>query len=69
MMPAFSRAIAVSVEPSRSVWSRLTGVMTETSGSTTLVASSRPPSPTSTTASSTPASANTQNAIAVSTSK
>ena len=45
-----------------------TGVMTATGASMTLVASHRPPMPTSTTATSTGASANAANAIAVSTS-
>src|ERR1700722_16099798 len=44
------------------------GVMTATGASITLVASQRPPIPTSTTATSTGASANAANAIAVSTS-
>ena len=44
------------------------GVMTATGASTTLVASQRPPMPTSTTATSIGASANAANAIAVTTS-
>jgi Flp pilus assembly protein TadG len=53
MMPAFSRAICASVLPSCCVWSRLMLVMIETSGLQILVASSRPPRPTSSTAMST----------------
>ncbi len=55
MIPAFSAAIAPRVEPSRRVWSNEIVVSTETSGRTALVESSRPPMPTSTTASPTPA--------------
>ena len=51
------------------MWSRPTGVTTETTGRTTLVASHVPPMPVSTTATSTGASANAANAIAVSSSK
>ncbi len=47
-MPAFSRAIWAMVEPSHSVWSSEISVITDTNGSTILVASSRPPMPTST---------------------
>ncbi len=46
----------------------LIGVMTATGAATTLVASQRPPMPTSTMATSTGASANAANAIPVSTS-
>ncbi len=47
-MPAFSAAIFSSVSPRNSVWSMETGVMTVASGcAITLVASSRPPKPTS----------------------
>ena len=47
-MPAFSAAIFSSVSPRNSMWSIDTGVMTLASGrSMTLVASSRPPRPTS----------------------
>ena len=53
-MPAFSRVMAAMVEPSHSVWSSEISVITESSGSTTLVASSRPPIPTSSTAISAP---------------
>ena len=46
---AFSRAMASTVSPRNSWWSRLTGAMTQTAGArrATLVASSRPPMPTS----------------------
>jgi len=64
MIAAFSRAIASTVEPSRSVWSSDTFVTTATPPSQAWVASSRPPRPTSTTATSTPASANQRNVIA-----
>ena len=50
------------------MWSTPIGVITATGASTTLVASQRPPRPTSTTATSTGASANAANAIAVTTS-
>ena len=50
------------------MWSMPIGVMTATGASTTLVASHRPPIPTSTTATSTGASAKAANAIAVTTS-
>ena len=46
------------VSPSHSVWSSPIGVITATPAWSTLVASSAPPSPTSTTATSTGASAN-----------
>ena len=50
MMPALSRAMASTVSPSTCVWSSETGVMTQTSGRATMfVASSVPPSPTSST--------------------
>ena len=52
-IPAFSAAICASVSPRISVWSSPIEVMTLTSGASTLVQSSRPPSPTSTTAHST----------------
>ncbi len=55
--------------PSMSQWSRPIEVITATSGWTTFVASSRPPSPTSTTAMSTARRANWRNAIAVMNSK
>ena len=66
MMPAFSAAISAMSSPRYSTWSTPIGVMTATGASTTLVASQRPPRPTSTTATSTGASANAANAIAVS---
>ena len=50
------------------MWSSPIGVMTATGASTTLVASQRPPMPTSTTATSTGASAKAANAMAVTTS-
>ena len=52
-MPAFSRAMCSRVGPSSSVWSRATLVTIETVPSTTLVASQRPPIPTSMTVAST----------------
>ena len=65
MMPAFSPAIRVNVSPSTAVWSYDNEVMTETLGVTMLVASSRPPKPTSKTAAFTPYFANAKNASAV----
>ena len=50
------------------MWSTPIGVMTATGASTTLVASQRPPIPTSMTATSIGASAKAANAIAVTTS-
>ena len=58
MIAAFSRAIAATVGPSHSVWSRSTFVIAATPPSQACVASSRPPSPTSTTARSTASRAN-----------
>ena len=56
-MPAFSVAISRSVYPSTSMWSYPSDATPQTTGARTqFVASSRPPSPTSTTATSTPAS-------------
>ena len=52
MIAAFSRAIAATVGPSRSMWSRATLVIAATPPSQAWVASSRPPSPTSTSATS-----------------
>ena len=49
-IPAFSAATCASVSPSQRVCSSAMGATAQASGSTTLVASSRPPSPTSTTA-------------------
>ena len=46
-MPAFSNAMASMLRPSQASWSKSTGVMTQSLGSTTLVASRRPPRPTS----------------------
>ncbi len=57
MIAAFSRAIAVIVGPSRSVWSSPTFVTAATPPSQAWVASSRPPRPTSTRATSSRASA------------
>ena len=69
-IPAFSRAMASSVVPSRSVWSSAMRVMAAARGAgMTFVASSRPPSPTSRTARSTAASRNARNAASVATSK
>ena len=64
-MPAFSRAISSSVSPRYFMWSRSILVTALTSGRTTLVLSSRPPSPTSTTAISAPRAAKSAKAIAV----
>ncbi len=68
MMPAFSPAMPAMSSPRYSTWSMLIGVITATGALTTLVASQRPPNPTSITATSIGASANAANAIAVSTS-
>ncbi len=68
MMPAFSPAMPAMSSPRYSTWSTLIGVITATGASITLVASQRPPSPTSITPTSIGASANAANAIAVSTS-
>ena len=67
MIPAFSVAISSTVEPSSRSWSIAMGVITATWPSATLVESQVPPRPTSTTATSTGASANAENAMAVST--
>ena len=69
MMPAFSVAICSTVSPSHCMWSMSTGPMMAASALSTLVASHRPPMPTSTMATSTGVSANFQMAMAVSTSK
>ena len=69
MIPALSAAISTGSRPSRCEWSTATGVTTATVPSATFVESQVPPSPTSTIATSTGASANTANAIAVITSK
>ena len=69
MMPTFSVVISSTVSPSHAMWSMSTGPMMAASASSTLVASHRPPMPTSTMATSTGASANFQMAMAVSTSK
>ena len=67
MMAAFSPAIVSSVSPRKSTWSMEIGVMTLASGAgTTLVASSRPPSPTSSSSASAGWSANSRKAAAVS---
>ena len=68
-MPAFSVAISSIVSPSHCMWSIATGMITATWPSATLVASHRPPMPTSITATSTGASANAANIMPVSTSK
>ena len=68
MMPDFSLAMPRTSVPRYSAWSRPIGVITATAPSATLVASHRPPSPTSITAASTGASANAAKPIAVSTS-
>ncbi len=69
MMPAFSVAICSIVSPSHCMWSSAIGVITATAPSATLVASQRPPRPTSITATSTGASAKAANIIPVRTSK
>ena len=52
-MPAFSRAMAATVSPRNAMWSSDTGVMMLAAvRATTLVASSRPPIPTSSTSAS-----------------
>ena len=68
MIPAFSPAMVAMSDPRYSAWSMPIGVMTATGAFTTLVASHRPPSPTSMTPMSTGASANAANAMAVTTS-
>ena len=65
MMAAFSRAISGIVGPSHSMWSRSTLVIAATPPSQALVASRRPPRPTSTTPTSIPRRANQANAAAV----
>ncbi|CAB4550823.1 unannotated protein [freshwater metagenome] len=47
MIPAFVDAISAIVSPRYSWWSKSTGIITETSAFTTLVASHSPPIPTS----------------------
>ena len=69
MIPAFSVATSARVVPSSGTWSSPTGKITAVEAWTTLVASHSPPSPTSSTATSTGASAKVANAIAVRTSK
>ena len=65
-MPAFSAAMASTVSPRISVWSRPMRVMTAASGtSMTLVASRRPPRPTSSTTISHFAAWKRQKAMAV----
>ncbi len=68
-MPDFSAAMAASVVPRWRSWSKSMVVMAPATGASTFVASKRPPRPTSTTATSTPASAKIRNAAAVDTSK
>ena len=53
MIAAFSAAISASVAPSTAWWSRSMRAITTASGVPTVVASSRPPRPTSSTATST----------------
>src|SRR5205814_2372249 len=65
MRAAFSAAIAASVGPRTSWWSRSRRVITVTAGTPTVVASSRPPSPTSSTATSTASRAKWSSASAV----
>ncbi len=68
-IPAFSVAIFSSVSPRYFMWSRSILVTALTIGSRTLVLSSRPPSPTSTTTISAPRAAKSAKAIAVVASK
>ena len=68
-IPAFSNAIDSRVVPRYSTWSMPMAVTPAASGLTTFVASSRPPSPVSITATSTSERANQSNAIAVVASK
>ena len=60
-----ARRSTPSVSPSCAWWSKSIDVIAAATGVTTLVASSRPPRPTSSTATSTPASRNSSNATAV----
>ena len=69
MIPAFSPAISSIVLPSSLMWSIAIGVITATAPSATLVQSSLPPTPTSSTITSTGVSAKIAKAIPVSTSK
>lgn len=69
MMPAFSAAISLMVEPRNAMCSMPMLLMIETSGEMTLVESSLPPMPTSTTATSADSSLKWSSAAAVSTSK
>ena len=69
MMPALCAAICSKVRPSSLVWSIEIGVTTATAPSATFVASSRPPTPTSSTITSTGVSAKIANAMPVRTSK
>ena len=64
-IPAFSRAICSSESPRYFMWSSAIWVTALTSGVTTLVLSSRPPRPTSTTAISAPRAAKSASAMAV----
>ncbi len=69
MIPAFSRAISASVSPRKSWWSSEIEVIAHTrGGGITLVASARPPSPTSSTHSSAGTRANSSKLAATSTS-
>ena len=68
-IPAFSFAMAGRVFPSSLVWSKSIVVTTDTSGVITFVLSSRPPRPTSITATSTACSAKCLKASAVIASK
>ena len=65
MMPAFSNAIAASVDAEVLLVIEADVVMAPATGVMTFVASNRPPRPTSMTATSTPARRNSSNAIAV----
>ena len=68
MMAAFSPAMASSVSPRIFVWSSPMPVTAHATVGTAVVASQRPPRPTSSTAASTPACANMTMAAAVSSS-
>ena len=69
MIPAFSNAIAPSVSPRCCWWSKSIVVIAPATGVITLVASKRPPRPTSMTPTSTPERRNSSKAAAVVASK
>ena len=65
MIAAFSSAISASVAPSTASWSRSMRASSVAAGTPTVVASSRPPRPTSSTATSTASRAKWSRASAV----